>query len=112
MNRLRVNRTKVQAKNRACARCAQPFSVPPSEHDTTPQKESRHERLFWTHRPIAATLSHEEDLIMNDELLTMVEREVLSWPGATSEPGRFGARDSDHTVILQPAGETTTKGGN
>ena len=28
---------------------------------------------------------------MNDELLTRVEREVLSWPGVTSEPGRFGA---------------------
>jgi Family of unknown function (DUF5519) len=29
---------------------------------------------------------------MNDELLlTMVEREVLSWPGVTSVPGRFGA---------------------
>ena len=29
---------------------------------------------------------------MNDELLmTMVEREVLGWPGVTSEPGRFGA---------------------
>jgi hypothetical protein len=33
---LRVNRTKVQAKNRAFARCAQPFSMPPSEHDTQP----------------------------------------------------------------------------
>ena len=30
--------------------------------------------------------------MMNDELLlTMVEREVLRWPGVTSEPGRFGA---------------------
>jgi hypothetical protein len=29
---------------------------------------------------------------MNDQLLlTMVEREVLSWPSVTSEPGRFGA---------------------
>ena len=29
---------------------------------------------------------------MNDELLlTMVEHEVLRWPGVTSEPGRFGA---------------------
>ena len=29
---------------------------------------------------------------MNDELLlTMVEREVLGWPGVTSESGRFGA---------------------
>ena len=29
---------------------------------------------------------------MNDELLmTKVEREVLGWPGVTSEPGRFGA---------------------
>jgi Family of unknown function (DUF5519) len=29
---------------------------------------------------------------MNDELLlTMVEREVQSWPGVTSKPGRFGA---------------------
>ena len=29
---------------------------------------------------------------MNDQLLlTMVEREVLSWPGVTSESGRFGA---------------------
>ena len=28
---------------------------------------------------------------MSDELLTMVEREVLRWPGVTSEPGRFGA---------------------
>jgi Family of unknown function (DUF5519) len=29
---------------------------------------------------------------MNDKLLlTMVEREVLKWPGVTSEPGRFGA---------------------
>ena len=28
---------------------------------------------------------------MNDELLTMVEREVLGWPGVTSEPGGFGA---------------------
>jgi hypothetical protein len=29
---------------------------------------------------------------MNDEpLLTMVELEVLKWPGVTSEPGSFGA---------------------
>ena len=29
---------------------------------------------------------------MNDQLLlTMVEREVQSWPGVTSKPGRFGA---------------------
>ena len=29
---------------------------------------------------------------MNDELLLMmVEREVVSWPGVTSKPGRFGA---------------------
>ena len=29
---------------------------------------------------------------MNDQpLLTVVEREVLSWPGVTSESGRFGA---------------------
>ena len=29
---------------------------------------------------------------MNGEpLITMVEREVLSWPGVTSESGRFGA---------------------
>jgi hypothetical protein len=28
---------------------------------------------------------------MNDELLTMVEREVLGWPGVSSETGRFGA---------------------
>jgi Family of unknown function (DUF5519) len=28
---------------------------------------------------------------MNDELLTIVKREVLGWPGVTSEPGRFGA---------------------
>jgi hypothetical protein len=53
------------------------------------------------------------NLIMNNELLTMVEREVLGWPGVTSEPERFSARDSDHPWILQPAGETTTiKGGN
>src|SRR5918912_938141 len=32
------------------------------------------------------------NLMMNDQpLLTMVEREVLSWPGVSSEPGRFGA---------------------
>jgi hypothetical protein len=50
---------------------------------------------------------------MNDELLTMVEREVLGWPGVTSEPGRFGARESDYAGILQPAGKTTTiKGRN
>jgi hypothetical protein len=40
---------------------------------------------------MAATLSHKEEPKMNDELLTRVEREVLSWPGVTSEPGRFGA---------------------
>ena len=28
---------------------------------------------------------------MDDELLASVEREVLHWPGVTSEPGRFGA---------------------
>ncbi len=28
---------------------------------------------------------------MKDELLTEVERNVLGWPGTTSEPGRFGA---------------------
>ena len=28
---------------------------------------------------------------MNDEPLTLVEREVLRWSGTTSEPGRFGA---------------------
>jgi Family of unknown function (DUF5519) len=38
-----------------------------------------------------ATLSYEEEPKMNDELLTMVEREVLGWAGVTSEPGRFGA---------------------
>ena len=27
---------------------------------------------------------------MNDELLTMVERDVLSWPGVTKETGRGG----------------------
>jgi hypothetical protein len=37
---------------------------------------------------------------MNEELLTMVERGVLSWPGVTDHPG-----------ILQPAGETATIGG-
>jgi hypothetical protein len=32
------------------------------------------------------------NLIMNDQpLLTVVEREVLRWPGVTSESGRFGA---------------------
>jgi Family of unknown function (DUF5519) len=32
------------------------------------------------------------NLIMNDQpLMTTVERKVLSWPGVTSEPGRFGA---------------------
>ena len=30
--------------------------------------------------------------MMNDQLLlTTVEQEVLSWPGVTSESGRFGA---------------------
>jgi len=28
---------------------------------------------------------------MDDELLASVEREVLLWPGTTSEPGRFDA---------------------
>ena len=28
---------------------------------------------------------------MDNELLASVEREVLRWPGVTSEPGRFGA---------------------
>lgn len=28
---------------------------------------------------------------MKDELLAEVERNVLGWPGTTSEPGRFGA---------------------
>ena len=28
---------------------------------------------------------------MDDELLAAVEREVLLWPGTTSEPGRFDA---------------------
>jgi hypothetical protein len=28
---------------------------------------------------------------MNDELLSLVEREILHWPGVTSEPGRFNA---------------------
>ena len=28
---------------------------------------------------------------MDDQLLAEVEREVLGWPGTTSEPGRFGA---------------------
>jgi hypothetical protein len=28
---------------------------------------------------------------MDDELLAAVEREVLLWPGTTSEPGRFNA---------------------
>ena len=28
---------------------------------------------------------------MNDEPLSLVEREVLRWPGVTSEPGRFNA---------------------
>jgi hypothetical protein len=27
---------------------------------------------------------------MTDELVTMVEREVLGWPGVRREPGRFG----------------------
>jgi hypothetical protein len=34
---------------------------------------------------------------MNDQLLVIVEPEVLSWPGVTSEPNRFGAPESDHT---------------
>jgi hypothetical protein len=50
---------------------------------------------------------------MNDKLLALVEREVLSWPSVTSEPDRVGARKSDHPEILQPASKTTTiKGGN
>lgn len=28
---------------------------------------------------------------MDDEVLALVEREVLRWPGTTSEPGRFDA---------------------
>src|SRR5215204_1346472 len=40
---------------------------------------------------MAATLSHEEEPETHDELLTRVEREVLTWPGVSSEPGRFGA---------------------
>jgi hypothetical protein len=28
---------------------------------------------------------------VNDELLSLVEQEVLRWPGVTSEPGRFNA---------------------
>jgi hypothetical protein len=36
MTGLRVNRAKVQAKNHPSARCAQPYSVSPSQHDTQP----------------------------------------------------------------------------
>jgi hypothetical protein len=28
---------------------------------------------------------------MNDDLLSLVEREVLGWPGTSSGPGRFGS---------------------
>ena len=28
---------------------------------------------------------------MKDDLLALVEREVLGWPGTSSEPGRFGS---------------------
>jgi hypothetical protein len=68
---------------------------------------------FRTYRPIVATLSHEEENQTNNELLTIVEREVLSWLGVISEPGRSGARDPDHPGILRPASKTTIiKGGN
>ena len=57
-------------QNRAYTRCAQPFSVPSSSHDTPdPQKESRHERLFF--EPTALSPSPyrtRRNLIMKDEL--------------------------------------------
>ena len=28
---------------------------------------------------------------MNDDLLSLVERDVLGWPGTSSGPGRFGS---------------------
>jgi hypothetical protein len=28
---------------------------------------------------------------MNDDLLSLVEREVFGWPGTSSGPGRFGS---------------------
>jgi hypothetical protein len=85
---------------------------PMSEKQPLP-KEPGVGAFFRAHRSIVVNISHEEDNQMNDKLLTMVEREVLSWAGVTSEPGRFGAPESDHTGILQPAGNITTiKGGN
>jgi Luciferase len=35
--------------------------------------------------------SQDRKNLMDNELLASVEREVLRWPGVTSEPGRFGA---------------------
>jgi hypothetical protein len=34
-------------------------------------------------------ISRERRILMDDELLAEVEREVLDWPGTTSESGRF-----------------------
>jgi len=41
-----------------------PFSVPSCAHDTQPTPHTRNsamDRSFGTHRPLAATLSHEEE---------------------------------------------------
>jgi hypothetical protein len=55
------------------------------------QPPPRDAALFRANRSIVVNISHEEENQMNDELLMIVEPEVLSWPGVTSEPGRFGA---------------------
>jgi Family of unknown function (DUF5519) len=61
-------------------------------HTGNLHKEPRHGRVFSGPTGlIAAKFSHEEENQMNNELLTMVEREVLSWPGVSKETGRGGS---------------------
>lgn len=70
MNGLRVNRTKVQAKTVHTHDACSPSPCHPlSMTHPTPQKESRHERLFF--EPTALSPSPyrtRRNLIMKDEL--------------------------------------------
>ena len=44
---------------------------------------------------------------MNDDLLSLVERDVLGWPGTSSAPGRFPEAGHARTGLAREATSAT-----
>lgn len=57
-------------------------------HEAGPKKETRHRGKLQAHQRNRKVLERSNQI--NDELLTMVESEVLGWPGANKEAVRGG----------------------